>query len=50
MKPPRPFDHIFDSLDFRGLRLQEVIFKSFDGESVIGPARVYLKPYRENVI
>ncbi|NIN00733.1 MAG: hypothetical protein GTO24_22405 [candidate division Zixibacteria bacterium] len=27
-------------------RPSEAIFKGFDGESVIGPARVYLKPYR----
>ena len=25
--------------------LHEAIFKGFDGERVIGPARVYLKPY-----
>jgi hypothetical protein len=36
---------IFDPSDFRHLRLHEAIFKSFDGERVIGPARVYLKPY-----
>ena len=42
---PRPYDHIFDSLDFRRQRLQEAIFKGFDGESVIGSAQVYLKPY-----
>jgi len=27
------------------LKLHEAIFKGFDGESVIGPVRVYLKPY-----
>jgi hypothetical protein len=27
------------------LRLHEAIFKGFDGERVIGPVRVYLKPY-----
>jgi len=25
--------------------LHEAIFKGFDGERVIGPVRVYLKPY-----
>ena len=31
--------------DFRRLRLHEAIFKGFDGERVIGPAKIYLKPY-----
>jgi len=31
--------------EFRRLRLHEAIFKGFDGERVIGPARVDLKPY-----
>ena len=38
-------EYIFDPSDFRRLRLHEAIFKGFDGERVIGPVRVYLKPY-----
>jgi hypothetical protein len=38
-------EYIFDPSDFRRLRLHEAIFKGFDGEQVIGPVRVYLKPY-----
>jgi len=38
-------EYIFDPSDFRRLRLHEAIFKGFDGQSVIGPARVFLKPY-----
>jgi hypothetical protein len=34
-----------DPSDFRRLRLHEAIFKGFDGERVIGPVRVFLKPY-----
>ena len=37
--------YIFDPSDFRRLRLHEAIFKGFDGESVIGPAKIFLKPY-----
>ena len=36
---------VFDPSDFRRLRLHEAIFKGFDGESVIGPAKIFLKPY-----
>jgi len=36
---------VFDPSDFRRLKLHEAIFKGFDGESVIGPAKIYLKPY-----
>jgi hypothetical protein len=38
-------EYIFDPSDFRRLRLHETIFKGFDGESVIGPAKIFLKPY-----
>ena len=38
-------EYIVDLSDFRRLRLHEAIFKGFDGESVIGPAKIYLKPY-----
>ena len=38
-------EYIFDPSDFRRLKLHETIFKGFDGERVIGPVRVYLKPY-----
>ena len=38
-------DFHFDPSDFRRLRLHEAIFKGFDGERVMGPVRVYLKPY-----
>jgi hypothetical protein len=37
--------YIFDPTDFRRLRLYEAIFKGFEGEGVIGPVRVYFKPY-----
>jgi len=38
-------EYIFDPSDFRRLRLHEAIFKGFDGESVIGPVKIFLKPY-----
>jgi len=38
-------EYIFDPSDFRRLKLHEAVFKGFDGERVIGPVRVYLKPY-----
>jgi hypothetical protein len=34
-----------DPSDFRRLKLHEAIFKGFDGERVIGPASLFLKPY-----
>lgn len=36
---------IFDPSHFRRLGLHEAIFKGFDGEMVIGPTKIYLKPY-----
>jgi hypothetical protein len=38
-------EYIFGPSDFRRLRPHEAIFKGFDGERVIGPAKIYLKPY-----
>ncbi len=39
LPPPEEGVYIFDSSDFRRLRLHEAIFKGFDGERVIRPGQ-----------